>query len=190
MVDILKADDAQNDWQLSLLIILAMYTGARIEELATLRRCDLDLKTQTITINGTKTKAAQRMIPMHPLLHDLLGSFSFIEGDEYVVAGFNIDKRGERGKPLGKRFGRLKKAMGYTERTKCFHSIRKTFTTLLEQAGVTEGVAADIVGHEKQTMTYGLYSGGSSMEQMRNAVQRVTYPLHPLPALPPATKDA
>jgi len=48
-------------------------------------------------------------------------------------------------------------------------------TTKLERAGVMEGVAADIVGHEKQTMTYGLYSGGTSMAQKMDAISQITY---------------
>ena len=35
-----------------------------------------------------------------------------------------------------------------------FHSLRKTVVTILENAGVPENVVADIVGHEKTTMTY------------------------------------
>ena len=42
--------------------------------------------------------------------------------------------------------------------------------TVFEQAGVPEGITADIVGHEKQTMTYGLYSGGTSVEQRKEAI--------------------
>jgi len=45
-----------------------------------------------------------------------------------------------------------------------FHSIRKTAATVFEQAVVPEGVTADIIGHEKQAMTYGLYSGGTSVK--------------------------
>jgi hypothetical protein len=37
-------------------------------------------------------------------------------------------------------------------------------------------VAADILGHEKQTMTYGLYSGGSSLKQKREAINKIKYP--------------
>jgi integrase len=180
VVQILTSEVAQKDWQLSTLIILAMYTGARIEELATLKRSDLDMVEHAITINGTKTDAAHRVVPMHPVLIELLSTFPFDESDEYVIAGFDIDKRGERGKALGKRFGRLKTSLGFHGRTKCFHSIRKTFTTLMEQADVSEGVTADIVGHEKQTMTYGLYSGGTSMKQKRDAINRIKYPAHPL----------
>ena len=42
--------------------------------------------------------------------------------------------------------------------------------TVSEQAGVPEGITADIVGHEKQTMTYGLYSGGTSVKQRKEAI--------------------
>jgi hypothetical protein len=41
---------------------------------------------------------------------------------------------------------------------------------------VSEGVAADIVGHEKQTMTYGLYSMGSELEIKREALSKAVYP--------------
>ena len=30
--------------------------------------------------------------------------------------------------------------------------------------------AADIIGHEKQTMTYGLHSGGTSVKQRHEAI--------------------
>jgi len=57
-----------------------------------------------------------------------------------------------------------------------FHSIRKTVSTQLEQAGVAEGIAADIVGHDKQTLTYGLYSAGSSHKDKLKAISKVVYP--------------
>ena len=73
------------------------------------------------------------------------------------------------GQDVGKRFGRLKTKLGYGKQH-VFHSIRKTAATVFEQAGVPEGITADIIGHEKQTMTYGLYSGGTSVEQRKQAV--------------------
>ena len=50
-------------------------------------------------------------------------------------------------------------------------------TTLMEQAGVAEGVAADILGHDKPSITYGLYSGGTSMEQKYGAITTLSYGL-------------
>ena len=43
--------------------------------------------------------------------------------------------------------------------TKTFHSIRRTVVHPLEGAGVPENLTADIAGHNKTTMSYGLYSG-------------------------------
>jgi integrase len=68
----------------------------------------------------------------------------------------------------------MKTKMGYSDRY-VFHSIRKTLTTMLENAGVTENIAADIVGHEKPRITYGLYSGGASLDTKRKALQKISY---------------
>ena len=73
------------------------------------------------------------------------------------------------GVDVGKRFGRLKTKMGYGKQH-VVHSIRKTAATVFKQAGVPEGVTADIIGREKQTMTYGLYSGGTSVKQRQEAI--------------------
>ena len=178
VVAILQSPKAQGDDQLTLLIKLGMYTGARIEELAMLKWTDVDLAGELINIRGTKTQAAHRVVPLHPVLTSVLSALVITKDDEYVIRGLTIDSRGERGKALGKRFGRLKTEMGYAGRDKVFHSIRKTVATLFEQAEVLEGVAADILGHEKQTMTYGLYSGGSSLQQKRDAIRKIGYPLH------------
>ena len=77
------------------------------------------------------------------------------------------------GTAVGKRFGRLKRNVlpDGEDRSKCFHSIRKFVVTTLEQGGVAEGVAADLVGHEKPNITYNVYSGGSSIEQLSHAVE-------------------
>ena len=48
-----------------------------------------------------------------------------------------------------------------------FSPIRKTVVTVLGNLGVLENLAADIVGHEKPRITYGLYSGGATLEVTR-----------------------
>ena len=45
----------------------------------------------------------------------------------------------------------------------------------LGSAGVSENVVANIVGHEKTTMTYGLYSGGLSLAVKRDALDKLAY---------------
>ena len=48
---------------------------------------------------------------------------------------------------------------------------------MLENAGISENIAADIVGHEKPRITYGLYSGGASLAIMKTAIEKVKYKL-------------
>ena len=74
---------------------------------------------------------------------------------------------------VGKRFGRLKRLVlqDGDSRSKCFHSIRKFVVTTLEQAGISEGIAADLVGQEKPNITYNVYSNGSSVAGLRQAIQ-------------------
>ena len=46
---------------------------------------------------------------------------------------------------------------------------------MCENAAIPEGVAADIAGHKKQTISYGLYSGGNDIAGMREALERIDY---------------
>jgi len=95
--------------------------------------------------------------------------------DGFVLSGLSANnKYKRRSDGIGKRFGRLKTGMGFGEKH-VFHSIRKTVVTILENAGVAENIVADIVGHEKTTMTYGLYSGGLSLAVKRDALDKLVY---------------
>jgi integrase len=94
--------------------------------------------------------------------------------DGYVLSASVPNKYKDRGSAIGKRFGRLKTLMGFGE-AHVFHSIRKTVATMLENAGVVENVAADIIGHDKPTMTYGLYSGGNSLKVKQAAIEELRY---------------
>ena len=47
----------------------------------------------------------------------------------------------------------------------------------LGNAGVPENVVADLVGHEKPRITYGLYSGGTSLAVKAKALAKLAYPL-------------
>lgn len=55
------------------------------------------------------------------------------------------------------------------------HSIRKTVVTLLENVGVS----ASFVGHNEPGITYGLYSGGASLEVKRQALAKLRHPIQP-----------
>lgn len=156
------------------LILIAMHTGARIEEICSLLCKDIDIKQECITIIDAKTEAGERTIPIHPFIKDRLEQLMQDSTDDYLLSGLTKNKYNDRSNAIGKRFGRLKTKHDFSSRY-VFHSIRKTFTTMLENAGVGENLAADIVGHEKPRITYGLYSGGASLEVMKEAIKKISY---------------
>jgi hypothetical protein len=45
----------------------------------------------------------------------------------------------------------------------------------MERADVQENLAQQIVGHKKQSLTYGLYSDGVKVEKMMDAVSKVSH---------------
>lgn len=167
-----KAGDKQ-DSQLQSLIMMGAYTGARIAELCALKVADVTADSFHIT--DAKTIAGIREVPIHSSIKELVDELKKDSDDGYLLSGLTFNKYGDRSNAIGKRFGNLKEANGYSS-GHVFHSIRKTLTTLLENAGVSENLAADIVGHEKPRITYGLYSGGATLEVKREALERVKYP--------------
>jgi integrase len=168
-----SADDLDKD--IYDIFMVAIYTGARREELGQLKVNDYDAVNNTITINEAKTDAGNRIVPLHPKLSLLFSKLNSASGNDYLFQSLTTDQYGKRTDALGKRFGRAKKKLGFDERY-VFHSIRKTVATLLERADIPENITCDIVGHEKSaTLSYGLYSGGTSLEQKRNAVDKINY---------------
>ena len=169
----LKQDDG-----LTAITMLAMYTGARISELAGLR-VDSVVTNDGITclkIDDAKTKAGNRAVPIHPKIQDLVQTLITDSTDGYLVTGVK-SKGGKdrRADVLGKRYGRLVRNDCKLPKSKVFHCFRNTVATKLESTGVPENIAADIVGHDKATMTYGLYSGGTSTQQKFDAVKSIEY---------------
>ena len=105
---------------------------------------------------------------------ELLDNLITKSADEYIMSGLTADKYGNRSNAIGKRFGRLKTRTGLGHEY-VFHSIRKTVITVFENLGVSEGLTADIVGHEKKTITYGLYSAGHSIRNKSGAIDKLSY---------------
>jgi integrase len=129
-----------------------------------------------IQIEDAKTPAGWRQVPVHSKLNATIERLLERSEDGYLLSGLSPNKYGGRSNAVGKRFGRLKTSMKFGS-AHVFHSIRRTVATLLENAGIPENVAADIIGHDKPTMTYGLYSGGATLATKRDAIEKLAYPL-------------
>lgn len=175
-----RAKNAPFDTQLADLITLGAYTGARIEELCSLKISEV--AEDSFRITDSKTEAGHREVPIHSALLPVVRRLVKDSSDGYLLSGLTFNKYGDRSNAIGKRFGRLKESLGFSD-AYTFHSLRSTLITLLENAGVSENLAADIVGHEKPRITYGLYSGGATLAVKKGALERIAYPF------PSAPKD-
>ena len=133
------------------------------------------VKGDYFSVEDAKTAAGWRDVPIHPELAQTMARL--IDGkkpEDYVLANLTANKYGDRSNAVGKRFGRLKTGLGFGPEH-VFHSIRKTVVTILENAGVGENIVADIVGHEKPRITYGLYSGGTSLAVKAEALAKLCF---------------
>ena len=169
-VRLLKA--AEGDRQLADVIRMAMYTGARREELCSLKVEHVE--GARFEIVDAKTVAGVRTVPIHRQLSKTIKRLVKDSADGYVLSGLKPNANGDRGDAIGKRFTRIKRSLGFSDRH-TFHSWRGTVITMLERAGVPEGTVQDLVGHERSTLTGSTYSGKSTFEMRRDALAKLSY---------------
>ncbi|WP_285402293.1 site-specific integrase [Luteibacter sp. ME-Dv--P-043b] len=135
--------------------ILALYTGARVNELGQLHVEDVE---EIAGIWGlhirrkTKNRASRRFVPLHPELIRL-GFLDYVNDVraarfEHVFPGLTWGDNGP-GDSIGDWFNRtyLRKTCGITSPAKVFHSFRHSFATAAERAGVADGRIAQLTGH-------------------------------------------
>ena len=175
---------AKGDVELLNITLLAAHTGARIEELASLLVSSIHLNDPIpyFKITKSKTMAGLRDVPIHPYIYTLLERMVNQSTNKYLFSDLTMTLHSERSSAISKRFGRLKAKLGYGP-NQVFHSFRHTAMTMLEQADVRENIVMDIVGHGKLTLTFGHYSGGTSMEQRYEAIcKSIVFSFHNVPA--------
>lgn len=162
------------DGALADLILLGMYSGARLSELVNLRVADV--ADDHFAIREAKTAAGRRQVPIHRKLRSPLARM--VKGkapSDYVLTGIEGEHRADT---MSKAFRRLREGLGFTARQeKTLHSIRNTVITMLEHAGVPEGTVQDIVGHQRSTITGSTYSGKSTLAMRRAALAKLRYPV-------------
>ena len=157
------------------LITLAAYTGCRREEL-----CAMSLTHVTgdrFLIEDAKSEAGWREIPIHSEIKSLVASLVAESEDGFLLSGLDStrNKYGKRGNAIGKRFLRLRDK--FYNHQFVLHSFRKTLATQMMTAGIPEAHAAQIIGHDIDTMTYGLYGEDIGFEAKVAAIEKCSYAL-------------
>lgn len=148
--------------------LIALYTGARLNEICQLHVSDLEemdgVPIIRITDEGgskrLKTKAARRVIPIHPELIRL-GLLDFANSlrqhDHSRLFPELKEGRDGYGQTVSKWFARYSTQCGVDELGKVFHSFRHTVINQLKQASVSKEKIAALVGHEDESITFGRY---------------------------------
>lgn len=167
--------------------ILALFTGARINELSQLDVIDIfeenGIYYIDINDNGDgkrlKNLSSKRKIPIHPKLIKLkFLDFVFTEkakGSTKLFSSIKLERDGFGQNP-SKWFGRLKKKMNLQDSDrKGFHSFRHNVSDALQNAEVPEQVAAALLGHLHENITFGRYGSGSGLVQLHKAVKKIKY---------------
>jgi integrase len=145
-------------------------SGTRNTELCRLRPIDLDFIHSKIRIPRAKTAAGVREIDMTPWLQRQLETYVASLGPDYdPEAPLFPNRRGNHfdKDSLNKRLGRVHLAVGEMRRalrlpplpTKLTaHVFRRTFITLMIEAGAPLSYVQKLVGHEDQATTVRIYN--------------------------------
>jgi integrase len=181
--------------------LIALFTGARLAEILQLTQRDITEQDGiwTININGdksiddpgkrVKTKAANRLLPIHPTLLDL-------DWINYVNAQsgrlFPDEERGNTGKfsMFSKRFKTFRQQVGLYPCPdgiqRDFHSFRHTVETRLKElVGIGDGdkrvdtyTVDSIIGHAPSANAIGekVYNHSLNLIAKKNAIHQLQYP--------------
>ena len=156
------------------MVLLGLYTGQRLRDIATLTWAQIDLEERTILFLTSKTGRRQK-IPLVPVVISFLSeqpssddptapvfpkaaavvrrnhttsALSEAFHSILVSAGLVEPRLRERGgiSGPGRSGGRQRSELS-------FHSLRHTATTMLKMSGATEAVVRDIIGHESAVVS-------------------------------------
>lgn len=188
-----RFDHAHYYW----LVLLGMYTGARINELCQLHLADFSVVNGVDVISiadednptaRAKTASARRTVPIHDELIRL-GLLRWVErlrglGGVQLFPELKEGRDGFGTEP-SKWFRRFTTRCGvWVKQEKVFHSFRVGFISQLMNRRIDQPVVAAIVGHETGTVTGDVYWNDRDVGMLQQIVNLVTYPGAVLPLVP------
>ncbi|CAH5984271.1 Tyrosine recombinase XerC, partial [Klebsiella pneumoniae] len=165
-------------------ILIGLYSGMRLDEIASLKRDDI-VEIEGIhcfNITKSKTKAGVRLVPIHSKVLPIVDRWLSLKSGEYLLPTANRIQRadGKKGPFYSQAFTRLRnKVIPAATNRQCFHSLRGHFITCLDRNGVEETRIGTITGQiEKKAKTeaFRTYSAGPLMKELRGIIELVSYP--------------
>jgi integrase len=140
-------------------VLIAMYSGLRLGEICA-SKIEREHGVYYFNVTAGKTKNARRKVPVH---------------SELLRAGIlDTDYRTMKSAEVTNKFNQLRQRIGLTRDRLSFHSLRKNFTTALDEAAVSSSDIAMLLGHSR-SFSLDVYSGGPGLRRLRSVVEQVRY---------------
>jgi integrase len=170
--------------------LIALYTGARLEEIAQLTTADVrEVAANGATVwvidvhnggeNKLKNETSARLIPVHSDLVRV-GLLDYVKALKAGPLFPGLTRRESKGGKVGARVGELFRKKLVALKLKrdglCFHSFRHNVATALRVAGVPQEDAARVLGHAVAGMSYGTYAqAGPGLKRVAAVVEMIRY---------------
>jgi integrase len=177
-------DLASDEWRS--MILFGLYSGQRLGDVATLRWNNLDLLRNELRLSTRKTGKTM-ILPLAATLRKHIASLDVTDDPAAPIhpKAFDLVERQHKTGNLSNQFADLLSAAGLREKKNhkstgkgrgsrrdieplSFHSLRRTATTMLHEAGVPAAVAQALIGHDSEAMHELYVSVG------REALQKAT----------------
>lgn len=189
--------NASDDWRT--MMATGFYTGLRLSDCANLTAANLDLAGAEYTLTEKKTDKTRKIPIAKPLLDYLLElnlgdsptaplcptlygkPESWLSNEFYdLMSSTGLRPvRDHRSKEKGRGSRRKQSPIS-------FHSLRYTSTSLLKNAGVSDIIARDIIGHDSEAVSrnYTVIDEGTKREALNKLPKVLTVPKGRQPNLP------
>jgi integrase len=170
--------------------LIALYSGARLEEIAQLRSADIreaNANGATVTVfdihnggdNNLKNETSARLVPVHSALVRA-GLLDYVKALPAGALFPGLTRRASKGGKVGARLGELFRkrlvALGLKRKGLCFHSFRHTVSNTLDRAELRESDVARVLGQAHPDITFGTYSQeGPGLKMVAATVEQITY---------------
>lgn len=160
-----EAIDTFDRHDLAHITVTAAYTGLRRSELLTLQAMDIDLTMWQVHVGGRPgftTKAGNyRVVPIHERIRSIVS-------DRLQYASPSVKVFGDEwtnGDQLLRAYRKIRNRIGKDE-NHCFHTLRHSFATWCNEAGVPIRTIMDLLGHKRveTTLKYAKVSDRSREE--------------------------
>lgn len=161
--------------------LMALLTGARREELASLKTQNIKEidGVWSIEIEAGKNENARRIVPIHSKLIEL-GLLDYAksikEKEQFYLFPYLVDGANGRGKNVGRQFSiLLRDDLKIINKRKVFHSFRHSFITRLHTINSNKAHVIQLVGHEDDSVHFGTYTHDVGLKALQDTVNRLNY---------------